>query len=180
EAAVVDVEAGRQPEARIEWEGGDERAGLEAAGLELRGERLCSRRQAIPGVLAVSVLKRVEPGQDAGVRRQRDHRMGMRKRKADAGTRERVDRRGTGRTAVDAERVAAQRIDRDEQDVAVGRLNNVRRSPTVAGARRRDQRDRRTQEFESHLRNYVSDEVRSLDLRSAVLYIAPGQYVSGR
>ena len=55
------------------------------------------------------------------MRRQRDDGLRVREREPDPGGGQRVDVRRARRPAVAAERVAAQRVDRDQQDVAVRR-----------------------------------------------------------
>jgi len=138
EASVVDVEASRQTEARVERKGGDERGGLEGRRLQPRCECLRARRQARARVLAIAVLIRVQPREDAGVRGQRHHRLRVREREPQSVGGERVDRGRSRRTAVAAERIAAQGVDSDQQDVAVGILNQKLCGRTPA--RRHDRR----------------------------------------
>ncbi len=139
EAAVVGVEARRQAEARVEREGADERAGAEAVVLQPGGERLDAWRQSIAAVLAVAMLKRVQTGKDAGVRGQRDDGLSVGERETDAAGGDGIDVRRARRAAVAAERVAAQRIDGDEEDVAVRCLNKVE---TIRGASRGQESDK--------------------------------------
>src|SRR5205823_8543338 len=82
EAAVVDVEAGRQAEPGVERERAHERGGCESLRLQKRRERGGARFQSISGVLSVSVLIWIEAGQDGRMRRQCDDRMRMREREA--------------------------------------------------------------------------------------------------
>ncbi len=76
--------------------------------------------EPIAGVVADAVLVRIPSAEDAGVRRQRDDRVGVREVEARAARGQRVQVRRRGAPAVRTERVGAQRVDRDEQHVAIG------------------------------------------------------------
>ncbi len=119
EAVVVDVEAARQAEAGVEREGADEGAGAIAARVEQRRERVGGGRETEAGVFADAVAERIDAREDVGVRRQRHDRRGVGLIEADAGGGEAVDPGGGDRAvAVGADRVGAQRVDGDEEDVA--------------------------------------------------------------
>ena len=75
------------------------------------------RGQPIAAVVTQAMLERVPPGKDAGVRRERHDRVRVGEVEADAFTREPIEHRRRGRTTVASQRVAAERVDRDEQDV---------------------------------------------------------------
>ncbi len=116
---VVDVEAGVQTEALIEREPADERAGREAERLQPRRQRVGLRLDPIAVVVADAVLVGIGAGQDAGVRRQRDDGVRVREGEARAARGERVEVRRAGAAAVGRQRIGAQRVDGDEEDVAV-------------------------------------------------------------
>ena len=77
------------------------------------------RASTLHAVVPGAVTRRVAAGQQRGVRRQRDRRRRERAREADAAARQRVDVRGPRlRVAVGADAIRAQRVDRDEDEVA--------------------------------------------------------------
>ena len=117
EPVVVDVEAGVQPEARVQRKRADEGARRVAGLLEQRGDRRRARGEPVAAVLAHAVLVRVFARQDAGVRGQRERRLRVREGEAHAFRGEPVERGRARGAAVAAERVGAERVDRDEQDV---------------------------------------------------------------
>ena len=125
---VIDVEAGRQPEAFREREPADERAGRKTQRLQSCRERLGAILDAIAAVVAHSVLVRKLPGEDRRVGGQRDDRMRMGKREARAPGGQPIEVRRGGAAAVRSEGVGAQSVDCDEQDVLVrGLVDDVRR-----------------------------------------------------
>jgi hypothetical protein len=116
ERVVVDVEAGVEAEARVERKGAHERARAIARLLEARGQRLRVARKAEAGVVAHAVLVRVQARQDVGVRGQRDDVVRVGALEAHALLRQPVQPRRLGlRLPVAAQRVEAQRVDRDQQ-----------------------------------------------------------------
>ena len=117
---VVDVEARRQAEALREREPADERAGGEARRLEPRGQRRGAVLDAEPAVVAHAVLVRQPAGEDRRVRRQRHDRVRVREGKPRAARSQPVEVRRLRAPAVRRQRVGAQRVDGDEQDVLIG------------------------------------------------------------
>ena len=112
---------------------------LKPAAFKRRRQRLDARRQAIAAVFAVAVLKRVEAGEDAGVRRERDDRLRVRERKADARRRRArrcwasapVRRRSRARRREACRSLSAGRCDRrPERGRAAFFRTPRRRSPT--------------------------------------------------
>ena len=71
-----------------------------------------------PGVVTHAVLVRVKARKDVGVGRERDHVMGVRIREDDAACRQAIEKRRLHtRVAGEAERVGAERVNRDQDDV---------------------------------------------------------------
>ena len=117
ESIVVDVEPLIQAETRVQRKGGDEGTGRVTSLLENRRERTCARREPIAAVLADAVDVRILTGENARVRWQRKDGLRMRKREADAFARKPVERGRRCRAAVRAERIRAQCVDRDEENI---------------------------------------------------------------
>ncbi len=126
----------------VEREAAREGAGREAHRLEARRGGRLRRRQAVARVVANAVLVRIVPGQDRRVRDERDDGVGVREIEARAVRRQPVQIRRRRAAAVRPERVGAQRVDRDEQDVAVG--------IDLQDERRRSQPPPRRQSDEQH------------------------------
>src|SRR4051812_30609373 len=63
------------------------------------------------------MLKRISTGEDAGVRTERGHRMRVRKPEPHALGRPPIERRRRRRPAVTTQRIGAQRVDGDEENV---------------------------------------------------------------
>jgi hypothetical protein len=120
EAIVVHVEAGVQSEARVQRKRADEGSSGVAGFLQQRGGGLRVRRQPITAVIADAVCIRIRPGQDARVRRQCDDRVRVREVEPDSAGGERVERRRCGDAAVAVQRIAAQGVDGDQQNVLIG------------------------------------------------------------
>ena len=87
EAVVVDVEAAREAEARVEREGAHEGAGAVAARLQQRGQRVGPGREAEAGVVAHAVVEREAAREDVRVGRQRHDVVRVRVVEAHAGAR---------------------------------------------------------------------------------------------
>jgi hypothetical protein len=66
------------------------------------------------------VLERILSGRDARVRRQRDDGVCVREVETDAFGREPIERRRRSGPAVGTQRVCAERVDRDQQNVLTG------------------------------------------------------------
>ncbi len=118
---VVDIEAARQAPSRIERERRDERAGRIAALLQARGERWDVGTELRAGVVAEAVLEGEEPGQDVGVRGERDDVVSPGLREDAPLRREPVEGgRFQPRVAREAGGVRPPRVDGDEDDVGTG------------------------------------------------------------
>jgi hypothetical protein len=120
EAVVVDIETPVEAKTRVQRETGDERRRSIARLFQHRRRGTGVRRQSVAAVVAQAMLKRVLAGENAGVRRQRDHRVRVGEVEPNALGRQAIERRRRGRAAVAAKRVGAKRIDGDEQDVLLG------------------------------------------------------------
>jgi hypothetical protein len=90
------------------------------------GRRRQRRRDAITGVVAHAVLVRIAARENAGVRGERDHRVRVRELEARTAGGEAIEIRRRRPAAVAAEGIGTQRVDGDEQDVAVGRRGDGR------------------------------------------------------
>ena len=143
-AVVVHVEAAIEAESAVERKCADECARPISERMQHRCEGVDLLRQPEAGILVDAVVRRIEARQDVRVRWQRHDGMGMRGRKSHAPLRQTIDRwRGRARVAVRADRVSAQRIDRDEQHVET-RLPVNRRRPTA-----RDRADREREGYQA-------------------------------
>ena len=120
ELVIVAIEADPQAESAVEREAADERRGRETCRLESCGRRRLAGRVAIARVVADAVLVRVAAAQDRGVRRQRDHRMCVRKSEAGTARGQPVQIGRRRPAAVRSQCVGPQGVDRDEEDVAIG------------------------------------------------------------
>ncbi len=120
---VVRVESLPEAELTIHGIGAHERARRESVLLRHLRERDRGVVEAEAGVVAHPVLEGVASGHDARVRRRRDHRMRMGEAEPDPVFRERIEVGRRGPSAVAAERIAAQRVDRDDQHVLIARVN---------------------------------------------------------
>ena len=103
----------------MDRKGADEGGGLKPRLLQPRRRRLRPGRQPVAAVVADAVLKRIRAGQDAGVRAQRRHCVRMLEREADAAAGEPIERRRRRRAAIRPERIGAQGVDGDQQNVLV-------------------------------------------------------------
>ena len=134
---VVDVEAGIEAEARIQRKRADEGTRRVAPRAQAGGERRHARAQPVAGVVADPVSERIQPRENGGMRRQRDHAVRVCRVEADAVRGEPIDVRGGGGAAVHAEGVRTQRVDRDEEHIAIRARNNRGRAgglPRKGGA----------------------------------------------
>ena len=140
---VVDIEPRREAEALRDGEAADEGAGREAQRLQHRRERGRAFLDAEAAVVAHAVFVRQTAGQDRRVRRQRHHRVRMREREPRAVRGQAIEVGRLGRTAVARKRVAAQGVDRDQQDVLVGtrRQQGERLAARPPPRQRRRERD---------------------------------------
>ena len=121
EAVVVDVEAAREAEARVEDEGADEGPRAPAGAAQDRRQRRRRLREAEAAVVAHAVRGRQPTREDVGVGRQRHDVVGARGLEPHAARGEAVDpRRARVLATVAAEGVGAQRVDRDEQHGEAG------------------------------------------------------------
>ncbi len=119
-AVVVALEAAVEAEERVERISADEGAGRIARVVQRGRQGRDLRRQAVARVVAHAVLERVQAGEDVGVRRQGHDVVGVGIGVDAAARREPVEaRRRRRRAAVPADRVPAQRVDRDQDDVRV-------------------------------------------------------------
>ena len=139
EPIVVDVEAGVQSEAGMEWERRHERGRRVTRRLEQGRGGPRRRRQAVTAVVAQAVLERILAGQDRGVRRQRDHGVGVGEVEPDTLAGEPVEGRRRRTPSVTPERIRPERVDGDQKDVLPGNRMQVRL------ARRRRARDAGTE-----------------------------------
>ena len=116
----------------MQRERADEGGGRVAGLLQQRGGGARARAQPVAAVVADAMLKRIDAGQDRRVRRQRRDGVRVRELEAHAIGREPIEGRRRRRPTVAAERVRAQRVDCDEQDVLmrdraeIGRLRRAR------------------------------------------------------
>ena len=121
ELVVVGVESLGGAVAAVEHEGADERCGRVTLSLQSLGECFVLVRQSVGSVVAHAVPRRVVPGQNRRVCRKRHRHRADHVRKAHASRREIIECRGLGaRVAVAADAVAAQGVERHEQDVVPG------------------------------------------------------------
>src|SRR5262245_44947881 len=93
------------------------------------------------------MLKRVPPREDAGVRWERHDGMGVGEVEADAFTREPIERRRRCRTAVASQRVGAERVDRDEQDVLAGNRTEIDLRRRTRARARENEHNKPTRSF---------------------------------
>ena len=146
---VVDVEAPRQAEARVERKPSDERARR----VPLRFQEGRERRERIGKtetfVVPHPVLVRIETREDVRVRRERDDVVGVRLCKDDPFRRQTVEvRRRYARVTRVMGRICAKRVDRHEDDVGAAKLREFRRrrrrtaTPDQTGRQESDRRDR--------------------------------------
>ena len=140
------VEAGGEAESGVERKRADERAGCKALRLEKRRQRRQARREPVPAVLAETMLKRIGPGEHARMRRQCDHAVRVGEGKADAGSGKGIDVGRPRRPSVAPQRIAAERVDGDQEHVLVGCRGQRERSRRTrpasheqGGARGREQ-----------------------------------------
>ena len=119
DAVVVDVEAGVEAEALIERETADEGAGGKAEALQPRGQRRGPGPDPVAVVVAHAVLVGIRAGQEARMRRQRDDRVRVGEGEPRAARGERFEARRAGAAAVDGNRIRSERVDGDEEHVAV-------------------------------------------------------------
>ncbi len=119
DAVVVDIEAGVQAKTLIERESAHEGSGGEAEALHPHGERGGIGLDSIAVVVADAVLVRVDAGQQAGMRRQRDHGVCVGEGEPRAACRERIDARRAGASAIGGHGIRPQRVDGDDQDIAL-------------------------------------------------------------
>ena len=118
---VVAVESARQAESRVKRKRADERGGAVPACLEQRRQRRHVGREPEPCVLADAVAERIDARENVRMRWQRDDGGGVRGGEADAAGGEAIEpRRGRGLVAVRPNRVRAQGVNRDEEDVLRG------------------------------------------------------------
>ncbi len=117
EAVVIDVEPGVQAEAGMHGKRGHEGGGRIPGLLQHGGDRSRAGRQAVAAVLAQAVPVGVLARQDACVRGQRQHGVGVGEIEAHALGREPVDRGRRCRPPVRSERVRPERVDGDKKDV---------------------------------------------------------------
>jgi len=87
----------------------------------LQDRRGCSRarRKAIAAVVADPMLKRIHASENARVRGEREHGVGMRELEAHAFRGEAIERRGCGTAAITVDGVSAQGVNRDQKNVLV-------------------------------------------------------------
>ena len=118
ERVVVHLEAPVEPEPLLERKTRDERGRAVPGASERIGEGRDALRQGVVGVVADAVAERRQAGEDRGVRRPGDGRVGDGGVESHAAGGETVDhRRLRLLVAVAAEMICPQRVDRDEQDV---------------------------------------------------------------
>ena len=141
EPVVVDVEPAAEAEARVQGEGADERARPVSSRLEEGGEGRPVAREAEAGVVAHAVLEGQPAGQDVGVRGQGDDvvGVGLPEDHARGGQAVQVGSRARGR-AVGAQRVGAEGVDGDEEDVEPGLPRDLVRGATGVQGGGHDQR----------------------------------------
>jgi hypothetical protein len=145
EAIVVDVEPVGQPEARMQRKGADEGSSRVAGLLEQRRSGARLGRQTVAAVVAQAMLKRELAREDARVRRQGEDGVGMREIEADALGGEPIERRRCRGAAIRTERIGAERVDGDEQDVLLRYRVEIRLSSAAAEVQHRaDSRDDRS------------------------------------
>ena len=119
DAIVIHVEAGIESEPRVEWKSTDEAAGRESQRLESCRRRRLTALDAISVVVPDAVLKRIEAGQQRGVRRQCDDRMRVCEGEPRTMSSQRVDMWGLRPTSVRRQNVSSERIDRHQKHVAI-------------------------------------------------------------
>jgi hypothetical protein len=120
ESIVVPIESDVQAEPPVERESADEGTGRETASLQLGGQRRPLRVESIAGVVPDSVLVRVAAAENARVRGQRDDGVRVSEGEARATGGQPIEIRCHGAAAIRAEHVSPQRVDGDQQHVAIG------------------------------------------------------------
>jgi hypothetical protein len=114
---VVHVEAQVEAKARVQRKRADERRRLKPRVLQQRRQRLRIGWQPVSTVVADAVLKRIPPREHAGVGAQRGDGVGVRELETHALRGEPVERRRRRRSAIAAQRVGAQRVDGDQENI---------------------------------------------------------------
>jgi hypothetical protein len=136
EVVEIGVEPLRDAPLRIEHVGRDEAPGRVAAGLQGLGERLLLVVEEVPAIVADAMLRRKAPGEERGVRRQRDGGRRARMIEEDAILRQRIEiRRPRARVAVRAQPVGTRRVQRDHDEVEGSRRHAARQGAQVGRTR---------------------------------------------
>ncbi len=139
DAIVIHIEALIQSEPRVQRERADERGGRVAGRFEQGRGRARIVRQTVTAVLAQAVLEGIRAGEDARVRRQRQHRVRVCEIETHARRGERIERRRRRGAAVTPQHVRAQRVDRDQEDVLSRYRTEVRLPCGTRAGRRGDE-----------------------------------------
>ena len=119
----------------VEREAADERAGGEPLPLQQRRRGRLLRIEAVAGVVADAVLVRIQARQHARMRHERDDGVGVREAEARAARRQLIEVGRRRAPAIRPERVGAQRVDGDQEDVAIGVRRDGERSAAQQAAR---------------------------------------------
>jgi len=98
-----------------------------ASGAQAGRHRRDLGRESVAWIVADAVLEGQQPGQDAGMRGERDDGVGVSEIEAEPSSGQSVEIGSGGPAAVGPERVGAQGVYRDEQDVLVDRPQDGRR-----------------------------------------------------
>ena len=154
-AVVVDVEASREAEARVQHERSHERSGPVPGVLQDRRQRRQFRSETKQSIRAHAVNGRRHRGEHRRVGRKRERRGRVRARQHEPAGRETIQRRREVRGPAErADAIGAQRVDGDEQEVAAracaGLDRRLHRAAPDQPAGERHKSDRREKELLPH------------------------------
>ena len=119
DAIVVCAESRVEPVPLVEGIGAHERAGREIECLQTGGKRGLTGTHPEPAVVTDAVFVRIAARENRRMRRQREHRVSMREPEPRAVRREAIEMGRRGAPTVRSERITPQRIDGDDEHVAV-------------------------------------------------------------